>query len=358
MGIIKDSKQASQTTNQAIYKVIQTQRSLAISHHHPDLMKYLERSTWRLAAQALTEHFWPRTVQNDLYIRESIERLYQVGLALIPLSGQCPGFWMPWRHNGHLACWLKQYTHKQYGKRTLMIKKWDWGEAQSRLVENAAALGIVDQAFIEMCSDLIAGNAFSESARGHLARKIFGPLVFNAEARSIYRYARENQAITWWDEQNVFVLSKARIFHKKETCIDLAVREATIWNYSVKVKNNSLIILLSNVFLKQIKADITSILLSSASPQRKIHAISSRLETVHRWAKHSPNTGPQQKALGVWVQQKIGVKLLAANPKLTQYLFDIAGASWDPKFYPRGSSGLLDKSLTLEKWIKWWGPRR
>jgi len=239
-----------------------------------------------------------------------------------------------------------------------MVKKWDWAEAQSRLVENSEALGIVDQAFIKMCSDLIAGNAYAESARGFLARKIFGPLVFNAEARSIYRYARENKAITWWDEQTVFVLSNARIFHKKETCIDLEVRETTIWNYSVKVKNNSLIILLSDVFLKQIKADITSILLSCASPQRKIHAISSRLETVHRWAKHSPNTGPQRKALGAWVQQKIGVKLLAANPKLAQYLFDIGGAPWDPKFYPRGSSGLLDNSLTIERWVKWWGPRR
>ncbi|NCC83714.1 MAG: hypothetical protein EOM03_06250 [Clostridia bacterium] len=359
MGIIKEVGLSTQSTNQAIYKVIQAQQALAVSRHHPDLMKYLDRDTWQLVARALTEHFWPRTVKDDLYIQEDIEKLYLAGLALIPIASQCPGFWMPWRHNGHLASWLKQYAHKRYEKRMLMTQKWDWSEALSRLEENAAALGIVDKGFIEMCSELISRDAYADSARGHLARKIFGPLVFNADALNIYRHARANHGVTWWDEGAACVLSRSKIFTAKgTTTLDLTKRTATIWNYSVTVKMNSLILTLSDAFVKQTKASIISILSSSAGPQRKIHAISSCLETFCRWAKHSPNTGPQRKLLEDWVRQKMATKLLAENPRLEQHLFDIAKAPWDPKYYPRGQSGLLDKSLTLDKWLKWWGPRR
>lgn len=358
MGINKNIEQSKQTTNQAIHKVIQSQRSLAITHRHLDLMKYLERPSWRIAARKLTEDFWPRTVRDDLYVGKVIERLYQVAMVLVPLAGQCPGFWMPWRHNGHLACWLKQYTFKRYGKRMLTVKKWNWDEAPSRLAENAAALGILDRDFINLCSELITANAYASSARGDMVRKFLAPLVFNVEAKRMYRHARQNQGVTWWDEKAVFVLSKTKIFHNQESCIDLQKRTATLWNYTVKVKSNSLGMLLSDAFLKQIKADITDTLRSSVGPQRKIDAISTKLETVHRWAKHCPEAGLQRKALGKWVMQIVGEELLKDNPKLADSLFDIASAPWDPEFYPRGQSGLLDKSLKLENWLKWWGPRR
>lgn len=359
MGIIKEVGLPTQSTNQSIYKVIQAQQALAISRHHPDLMKYLDRATWQLVARALTEHFWPRTVKDDLYIQNDIEKLYLVGLALIPIASQCPGFWMPWRHNGHLASWLKQYAHKRYEKRILMTQKWDWSTALSRLEENASGLGIVDKGFLDMCSELISRDAYADSARGHLARKIFGPLVFNADALNIYRHARTNHGVTWWDEGAAYVLSRSKIFTAKGTAtLDLTKRTANIWNYSVTVRGNSLILTLSDAFVKQTKAAIISILSSSAGAQRKIYAISSCLETFHRWAKHSPNSGPQRKQLDDWVLQKVRSNLLEKNPVLGNKLFDVVQASWDPKFYPRGSSGLLDKSLSLEKWLKWWSPRR
>ena len=357
MGIVKDLEESTQTTNQAIYKVIQAQRALALRHRHPNLMEYLERTSWTQTAAALTAHFWPKTVSQELFVQAEIERLYLAGLILAPLSGQCPGFWNPWRHNGHLVCWLRQYTSMKQGKVHLFTHGWNWEEAIEGLAQSAQSFGIMDHDFIEFCSELLVSNVYCPTVRGQFARKIFAPLLFHEQGLKIFRTAKANQSVTWWDEKHAFVLSKRRIISIKGQWTDLTTDSCTLWNYTARIKKKALLIFLSDDFLKSVRNNIADILNSGANPQQKVFSISTVMLRVHRWAKHCPNARPQCNELERWLRQKTEKNLFMKYPRLEGMYFSIGKADWDHGFYPRNKSGLLE-DITLDSWLKWWGPRR
>lgn len=379
MGIIKEKQ--TQSTNQAITKVIQAQRSLAIRHYHPDLMSYLDRTSWKQTAQALTEQYWPRTVSKELYIQGEIEALYWAALILAPLSGQCPGFWNPWRHKGHLVSWFRQHVHGQQ-KGWLCIHPWDWENQLPKLSSSMQAFGIVDRKFVELCQKLVLNNAFADSLRGQFARKIFAPILFHEQAKEVFHQAKAKHAVVWWDERYALVLAKSSYQIGNGTWHDLSASPVKIWNYEVrakmekaegkatdtnrgkpkKVKNSDkkmmLNIYLSDQFLKSTRMNIKSILSSQATDQAKVFQLSSELKKVYAWGKFCFQAQPQCNQLAKWVRDKIEPQIFQHNQELRKLYFNILDQKWDIGFYPRKGSGLLDKKLTLEDWVRWWRPWR
>ncbi len=379
MGIIKNPQ--SQSINQAITKVIQTQRALAIRHYHPDLMSYLDRPTWQQTARALVEQYWPRTVSKDLYIQGEIESLYGVALILGPLSGQCAGFWNPWRHKGHLTSWFRQYVQGQQ-KFWLGVHWWDWEKQYAEFSSSVRAFGVPDREFAEHCQQLILNNAFAESLRGQFARKVFAPLLLHERAKEIYHRAKAKNAVFWWDERHALVLSKTPYCLENGAWFDLSQSPVDVWNYEVRakyetikcdstdepkqVKKNSkkqhkrlmLYMYLNDVFLKKSMDNIKNILISKTTDQAKVFLTSSELRKVYSSGKFCFQAQPQCNTFGKNVLKKIEKQIFHKSPDLHKLYFNIMNQKWDIGFYPRNSSGLLDKKLTLEEWMKWWRPWR
>jgi hypothetical protein len=356
MGIIKDQAEASQTTNQAITKVLMAQCALVHRHWHPNLMKYIERPTWRKTASALTAHYWPRTVAEELHIQAEIERLYSVYLVLAPLAGQAQAFWMPWRHNGHLTSWFRMYVYGQK-KSHLMVRDWDWESGIDGLFESAEAYGIKDKLFIDLCHDLITGNVFAPTLRGQFARKIFAPLLFHQQAKEMLDLVKTKRSLLWWDEKHVLVLSGKPVKGIEGTWCDLGKESRTIWNYSVKVKGDDLMMYMSDEYLRNIRSNIVGIMDSFVPPQTKIYRISEIMRGTHRWAKHCFQAKIQCNELEKWVWNKINKSILQQNRSLDALYFNIRNAAWDNTLYKRGKSQLLE-GLSIESWLKWWSPRR
>lgn len=379
MGIIKEKQ--TQSTNQAITKVIQAQRSLAIRYYHPDLMTYLDRTSWKQTALALTGQYWPRTVSKELYIQSEIEALYGAALILGPLSGQCPGFWSPWRHKGHLVSWFRQHMLGQQ-KGWLCIHQWDWEKQLPELSSSMQAFGIVDRKFVELCQKLVLNNAFADSLRGQFARKILAPLLFHEQAREMYHQAKVKNAVVWWDEQHTLVLAKSSYQIGNGTWHDLSSTPVEVWNYEVRAKMEKaegkatvgqhgrstkvkqpdkklmLYMYLHDQFLKSTRMNIKSILSSEVPEQAKVFAVSSVLKRVYSWGKFCFQAQPQCNQLAKWVRGKIEPQIFQHNQELRKLYFNILDQKWDIGFYPRKGSGLLDNKLTLEDWVKWWRPWR
>ncbi len=382
MGIIKEKQ--TQSTNQAITKVIQAQRSLAIRHYHPDLMSYLGRASWKQTAHALTEQYWPRTVSKELYIQNEIEALYGAALILGPLSGQCPGFWNPWRHKGHLVSWFRQHVHGQQ-KGWLCVHRWDWKKQLPALSSSMQAFGIADSKFAEHCYNMILNNtfnSFSESLREQFARKIFAPILFHEQAKEIYLQAKAKQAVVWWDERYALVLASSSYQIQNGAWFDLSLSPVDVWNFEVRAKKEKtvtkattgqhgrptktlqqdkklmLYIFLHDQFLKSSRVNIKSILRSHATDQAKVFQVSSELKKVYSWGKFCFQAQPQCNQLAKWARDKIETQIFQQNQKLRRLYFEIYEQKWDTGFYPRKGSGLLDNKLMLENWVKWWRPWR
>lgn len=356
MGIIKDPAETSLSTNQAIAKVLMAQRSLVHKHWHPNLMEYIERPSWSETVNALTAQYWPRTVEQKLHIQEEIERLYAVYLVLAPLAGQAHAFWTPWRHNGHLTSWFRMYAYGQK-KHHLLVRNWDWESGIKGIAESADAYGIKDNIFVDLCRDLAAGNVFAPTLRGQFARKIFAPLLFHQRAKEMFRVVKSKKSLLWWDEKHALVLSGAQFKGIEGTWFDLAKKSHTIWNYSIRYKDDNLLMYLSDEYLRTIRASIVALMGSSVPPQTKIYRISEVMRGVYRWAKHCFQAKPQCNDLEKWVWKKINKSILQKNRNLEALYFNIRNAAWDNTLYKRGKSQLIE-GVPSETWLKWWSPRR
>ena len=354
LGIIKEPSDL--TVNQAIMRVIQAQRALALRYKHSDLLQYLERASWMQTAEALTAHFWPRTVNKDLYVVGEIQKLYKVHLVLAALSVQVPAYWTPWRHAGHLVGWLRIYAYGQK-KQKLWVYEWDWDQGLKELTKSAEALGIKDASFIDLCCELAEGNVFAPTLRGKFARKIFAPLVFHREAKEILRHAKSKKSLLWWDEYNALVLSKSYFKQIDGYWVDLVDDSYVLWNYTIKINDKNLLIFLSDDYIRSVKSSIKEIINSSVGVQAKVYRTSEIMRGVHSWAKYCFHAKPQCNELERWVWQKLNKKILKHSKNLDALYFNIRNASWDNFLYVRKKSMLLD-DISIEQWVKWWTPRR
>ena len=356
MGIIKEPSGSDLTVNQAIMRVIQAQRALALRYKHSDLLQYLERASWMQTAEALTAHFWPRTVNKELYVVGEIQKLYKVHLVLAALSVQVPAYWTPWRHAGHLVGWLRIYAYGQK-KHKLWVYEWDWDQGLKELTKSAEALGIKDAGFIDLCCELAEGNVFAPTLRGKFARKIFAPLVFHREAKEILRHAKSKKSLLWWDEYNALVLSKSYFKQIDGNWVDLVDDSYMLWNYTIKIHDKNLLIFLSDDYIRSVKSSIKEIINSSVGVQTKVYRTSEIMRGVHSWAKYCFHAKPQCNELERWVWQKLNKKIFKHSKNLDALYFNIRNASWDNFLYVRKKSMLLD-DITIEQWVKWWTPRR
>lgn len=356
MGIIKEPSNTDLTINQAIMRVIQAQRALALRYKHSDLVQYLERASWGQTAEALTAHFWPRSVSKELYVVGEIQKLYKVHLLLAALSVQVPAYWTPWRHAGHLVGWLRIYAYGQE-KHKLWVNEWDWDEGVKQLSKSAEALGIKDAGFIDLCSELVEGNVFAPTLRGKFARKIFAPLIFHREAKEILHEAKSKKSLLWWDECHALVLSKSH-FKQEDGCwFDLDHDRCTLWNYTIRIHDKNLSVFLSDDYINSVKNSIKSIMASRVARQTKVYQTSEIMRRVYNWAKYCFQAKPQCGELERWVWQNLNNKIFKHKKGLDALYFNIRNAPWDNVLYKRKKSMLLD-DISLEQWTRWWSPRR
>lgn len=125
-----------------------------------------------------------------------------------------------------------------------------------------------------------------------------------------------------------------------------------------KDKKLMLYMYLHDQFQKSTRMNIKSILSSEVSDQAKVFAVSSVLKRVYSWGKFCFQAQPQCNQLAKWVRDKTESQIFQHNQELRKLYFNILDQKWDNGFYPRKGSGLLDKKLTLEDWVKWWRPWR
>lgn len=144
------------------------------------IQRYIERETWKAAAQRLAEHYFPRSLkQGNTAAIEITAELYLSALALYPLQFRLKGTYRPDWTRGTLLSWFRRSmgeATRQWWTGTIELTE---APTVEQAADNAARyLQVNDPEWITPALTYLHHASLLEGRVGALARLIYYPVAY------------------------------------------------------------------------------------------------------------------------------------------------------------------------------------
>lgn len=334
--------------------VRRTQRSLALTGRHANLLRYLERDSFQNVAGALVERYMPRSSQKQLEIADVFRELYAAWLVLAPISNQAQGYWRSWWCPGVVTSWLRIEVNR-FHRHWLGHVSYDWLTAL--VAPGAGAAHVTDSAFIAHAQGLL-DHTVGDTLRASFARYVLGSILWRQATEATLQIARESRAGMMWSEDGCWLMSAKPIEGVGLEWIDLREQSADVLAWSAHVANGLLHVRMNDASVQRFKESVRAALAADASPEHKLRLINAAARSFHHFARYAFDARQQTQELEAWVWRRVNRHIVQNTPSLAGRYFNLRLAQWDTRLHFERKSYLLDRDVTEEAWLNLWNPRR
>ena len=360
--------------------VQRTQRTLAMGVHKLDPREVLVRETWRLAAEHLTDRWFPRS--KHLAIRELIFECYLQALWWFPILQQrCHGTYRPTWYRGTLLSWFRRSASMATGQWFYAAYRIETAATSEAALAQAVCLpGAGDQGWMEESLGFLGGLAASGYLKSRIAQYILDVLAFMdydrafderfeyramPSQRRVLRAAKKGTAGYLRQGQDIHILcDPCRMAHQNcdLTWIDLREGSVPILDYAIRARPTEkkggyrVAVELQDRVMAEARATLKAIVSGNHKPAAKLHELRlfmNAFEASHRYANGAR-------------QQFIDISRYAASQFKRHVKGQLASSGKEDQT-PRirvtntliipGPNGFLEPA-PLEEWERWFSPRR
>ena len=355
-----------------------TQRTLAMGVHNLDPNEVLLRETWQLAADYLTQRWFPRS--NDLAIGELIRECYLHALWWYPILQQrYPGTYRPSWFTGSLLSWFRRSASKTTGQwfyATFCIEAAPTIEAakqQGRLLPGAGNAAWVDDSLGFLAQLAATGKRKSVMARYILELVAFldWDRMFNEawecrarpSRRRVLRTARQGTVSYLRHGRIIHLLADShRVKQSGEYAwIDLREEAVPVLDYLIgtvqvdKTDRERLLIQLQCRVVAEARANIKAIVTGKRSAPARLHELRRFLYKFEAQHRFTPGAWGQFVDLSRYAasQAKRHIKAqLASGSDMSIPRIRVTNTLIIP-----GTNPFL-KATPLDEWERWFSPYR
>lgn len=346
-----ESSSAAFKRKTAYYQVRRAQQSIAsyLNYDNGDLAKYLERESFEMVAQKITDKYFFQF--KDLTVYKHIVSLYVALLIMSPIIQRIPesaGF--NW-HSGHFLSLLRRDCSNRIRKYHFAAHKLPVTYQPRLLRDGLDKLGIYDTDFIAAIMELYRMNCRGIALRHELARQIFDPVIGVA-----VRVGYEFRYGGW-----LYRFEK----HRFPQSVDLRSTWVTVHNYQIRSfekNNHSLLkIMLSTDFMAAFKHKVNATMECRSKPDLKVQQLETHIRSFVEEAKWARSAMPQILVLRNWMASRI--RPLTENFQSALVLPDRMVTEWlhrvSSQLYFRKPTFFLDRTeIEYDNYLALFSPYR